>query len=75
MFAVLLEPLYKHGQYVGFYIPRFVKTFFSVIIKNKKVHDLDEIRGFFMVIIACGLIGLAHSRGYYDKIHITTQKA
>jgi hypothetical protein len=51
-----------------------VKTFFSVIIKNKKVHDLDEIRGFFMVIIACGLIGLAHSRGYYDKIHNTTQK-
>ena len=62
MFGILFEPLPKHSQYVGFYFPKFVEYFTKIVFGNRL-----KVSTFVLVVLLSGLIGLAHSRGHYEK--------
>lgn len=66
MLGVLVEPLSKHSQYVGFYLPKLIEAIFNILVKKQLIKDFKMLRA-IIVFLMCGAIGLAHSRGHYDK--------
>lgn len=64
MMALLVEPVGKHSLYFGFYLPNFIKTFYDIFLKKHGYKDL-KYRSFVQIVLICGVIGVAHSRGHY----------
>lgn len=66
MIGVLFEPLYKHSTYVGFYVPKAIECL-SNIVQGKKAGAAESGKSLYLMLLMCGLIGLCHSRGHYEK--------
>ena len=66
MCGALIEPVEKMGQYVGFYVPKIVEAMYGAFVKRGYISDFKSKR-FFLLILMCGLIGIAHSRSHYVK--------
>ena len=66
MFAILIEPVAKHSQYVGFYMPKAIEMLRKYLAKNKIIPKLKGTEWIVMLIV-CGLIGVSHSRGHFSK--------
>ena len=69
MSAVLVEPLSKHTTYVGFYMQRFVTVFYQVYTSNNFMKK-TKLKSFILVVLLCGIIGIAHSRNHH-KHHVS----
>jgi hypothetical protein len=66
MFAILIEPVAKHSQYVGFYMPKALEMFRKYLAKNKLIPKFKGTE-WIVVLIVVGLIGVAHRRGHFAK--------
>ena len=64
--GILFEPVAKMNQYVGFYVPKAVDAWVRLILKVNWLHNWKG-KSLLIVMAMCGFIGIAHSRGHYDK--------
>ncbi len=67
MLCGFIEPLQKHSSYVGFYVPKALECFFNVLFRGYKFHK-SNLTSFLLVLTMCGIVGLAHSRGHYNRV-------
>ncbi len=64
--GILFEPLAKMNQYVGFYVPKAVDAWARLLFKVDWIHN-SKAKSFIIVMLMCGFIGIAHSRGHYER--------
>ena len=64
MSAVLVEPLSKQTTYMGFYTQRFITVFYQVYMSNNYLKK-TKLKSFIVVVLLCGIIGIAHSRNHH----------
>lgn len=64
MSAVVVEPLSSQSTYTGFYLQRFFTVFYQVFTSNEFLKN-TKMKSFLAVVLLCGVIGAAHSRGHH----------
>ena len=64
--GLLFEPLSKHSQYVGFFVPKTFEMYLK-IFKIDKIFSKIKGMSVVMLLLMCGVIGLAHVRGHYEN--------
>ncbi len=67
MLGIFVEPLSKHSQYVGFYVPKCIEAFTNAFVKIKVLRQ-SKIRTLITAFLVCGAIGVAHDHGHYEKV-------
>ncbi len=66
MLAIMIEPVTKHSQYVGFYMPKALEMLTKYLQKNKLIPKAKGTE-WIVILVVCGLIGVAHCRGHFQK--------